>query len=307
MRLARPVTIDVRGHSRLQAIEEVARSAGLSPVYAETVTSFDPSAGGNPVQAALRLRPRRGPNLVASAGPFLVEVLDLKEAVPYATAVLSLRVAASGLPAVVLNDLQRGQQESFIVTDAVDAQGRSLMDTEAAASGGMSMGRVMTVEFDRTKGLALKGLLREVSTIKRLRGRVRVTLPVRVETIRFDALTPGETRKVGDLELTLKTVRKGAMSYNGKQGESWNFSIAFRRNNPDQAKPGEPGKKGRPAPGGIGPDRVKIVGHDAQGRPRQDGPFRLFPERPVKLEVRPHPPRAGHLTRRQGDHGSRRR
>jgi hypothetical protein len=265
--LARPVAIEVRGLSRYQAIEEVARSAGLSPVYPEPEVTFDPSAGGTSVRATMRLGPGRGPRFVAFAGPFRVEMVDVKEAVPYATAVLTLNVTASGLPEVVLNDLQRGPRDAFIVTDAVDARGRSLMDTEAAAAGGSSVGRVTTAEYDRTKRLALKGLLRDVSAIKRLRGKVRVSLPSRVETIRFDALVAGETRKLGDLEVTLKAATKGQSDVNGTQGESRNLTIVFRRNNPDRAKRSEPEKQRRPVSGEIGPDRVKLVGHDAQGRP----------------------------------------
>jgi hypothetical protein len=115
--------------------------------------------------------------------------------------------------------------------------------------------------------LALKGLLRDVSAIKTLRCKLRVPLPSWVETIRFDALVPGETRKVGDLEITLKSATKDRTNVNGTQGESQKLSVVFDRKNPDRAKRFEPDKKGRPVFTGIGPDRVKLVGHDAQGRP----------------------------------------
>ncbi len=262
--LARPVAIEVRGLSRYQAIEEVTRSAGLSPVYSEPVISFDPSAGGTSSHATMRLRPRRGSRLVAFAGPFLVEIVDMKEAVPYATGVLTLKVTASGLPQIVLNDLEH---RTFIVTDVVDAKGRSLLDITAATV--FFTGRTILGEYERTTRLELKGLLRDVSAIKTLRCKLRVPLPSRVETTHLDTLLPGGTKKVGDLDVTLQAATKRPTNVNGKPGESQNLTIVFGRKNPDRAKPFEPGKKAQPASVSrrIGPDRVKLVGHDAQGRP----------------------------------------
>jgi hypothetical protein len=284
--LARPVAVELRGVSRYQAIEEITRSAGLSPVYSEPVNSFDPSTGGFSSHATMRLRPRRGPRLVAFAGPFLVEMIDVKEAVPYATGVLTLKVTASGLPPTVLNDLERGHQDTFIVTDVVDAKDRSLVDTEAAASGGWSMGSTIPGEYvpgeyERTTRLPLKGLLRDVSAIKTLRCKLRVPLPARVETIRFETLVPGAIRKAGDLDVTLKSATKGQTNFGGTPGESQNLSIVFHRKNPDQGKPFGQGKKGSPAVKGIGPDRVKLVGHDAQGRPLRTTPSGQFQSDPL--------------------------
>jgi hypothetical protein len=264
--LARPVAIEVRGLSRLQAIDAVAGTAGLSPVYSAPEWSFD-SSEANSVRATMRLRPRRGPSWTAFAGPFLVEVDDVKEAVPYATAILTVKLAASGLPAVALNDLESKRQHAFIVTDVLDAKGRSLVDTEAAASIGSSWVTPPAGEYAQSRRVPLKGLLRDVSAIKTLRCKLRVSLPARVEMIRFDRLVPGETRKAGDLEVTLKAAQKGQSSFNGTPFETWHFEMVFRHKTPDRAKSYSPDKTGRPVPETIGPDRVKFVGHDPQGRP----------------------------------------
>ncbi len=266
--LARPVATEVRGLSRYQAIDAVTRAAGLSPVYPEPVSSFDFSTGANSVQATMRLRPRRGGELLAFAGPFLVEVVDVKEAVPYATGILTLKVTASGLSPIVLNELERGTRDAFSVTEVVDAKGHSLVDAEAAGSGAF-MSTTIPGGYERTTRLALKGLLRDVAAIKALRCKLRVPLPARVETIRFDTLVAGETRKLGDLEFTLRTATKGQSMFNGVKGESQNLSIEFHRTTPDRTKQGEQGKQERPTPvsTAFGPDRVKLVGHDAQGQP----------------------------------------
>jgi len=267
--LAKLVAAEVRGVSRYQAIEDVTRSAGLSPVYSAPVTSFDSPAGTTSVHATMRLKPRRGPKLVAFAGPFLVEVDDVKEDVHYGTAILTLKVAAAGLPPIVLDGFERGNRDAFTVTDVVDAKGRSLLDTAVAAATGSFTGRTIPGEYERTTRLPLKGLLRNVSAIKTLRCKLRVPLPSRVEMIRFDTLVPGGTRKVGDLDVTLQAATKRPTNVNGVRGESQNLTIVFGRKNPDRAKSFEPGKKGQPASvsKAIGPDRVKLVGHDAQGRP----------------------------------------
>jgi hypothetical protein len=275
--LARPLAIEVRGLSRHQAIDEVARSAGLAPVYPEPGVSFDPSAGESSVHATMRLSPRHGPRFVAFTGPFLVEMVDVKQAVPYATAVLTLKVTATGLPPIVLNDLEHRPRDTFNVTEVVDAKGRSLVDTDAKTPGGLFTGRTIPGEYERTTRLPLKGLLRDVSAIKTLRCKLRVPLPARVDTIRFDTLAPGQTRKVGDLEVTLKTATRGRTNVNGTPGESQNLSIVLRRDHPDSAKRSEPGQNARPVPPGIAPDRVKLVGHDAKGRPLRTSSLGSFP------------------------------
>jgi hypothetical protein len=269
--LASSLAIEVRGLSRYRAIDEVTRSVGLLPI--------DSTPG------TMRLRPRRGPRLAAFAGPFLFEVEDIKEAVPYATAILTLKVAASGLPPTVLTTLDR-PQDTFIVTEVVDAKGRSLLDTEAAAVIGSSWMTSPAGEYAQSRRVPLKGLLREVSAIKTLRCKVRISLPARVETIRFDTLKPGATRKEGDLEVTLKTPTQPPTSFDRTPVESRNLAVVFARKNPDRAKRSEPVKKDRPAVTGLGPDRVKLVGHDrvklvghdAQGRPLKTTPGYWIPQ-----------------------------
>jgi hypothetical protein len=268
--LAKPLAVEVRGFSRLQAIDEVTRSAGLSPIDSTPVISFGGSpTGENSVQKTMELRPRRGRRLVAFAGPFMVEVIDVREAVPYATAILTLKRNASGLTPMVLNDLKSGNRETFAVTDVLDAKGRSLVDTEAAASPSItaSWGAPVPGEYEWNTRLALKGLLRDVSNIKTLRCKLSVTLPARVETIRFDRLVPGETRKVGDLEITLKAAQKGQASFNGTPVETWHFEMEFCHKTPDRAKSFSPDKTGRLVLETIGPARVKFVGRDVRGRP----------------------------------------
>ena len=263
--LARPLAIDVRGLSRLQAIDGVARAGGLSPVYPDPEWNSD-SSGQHLESATLRLRPRRGPSSIAFRGPFQVEA-DLSEAAPHATAILTVKATASGLPPFCLNDLGRAHGDAFIVTDVLDAKGRSLVDTEAAASIRKFWVTPPPGEYAQFTRVPLKGLLRDVSAIKTLRCKLSIPLPTRVETVRFDRLVPGETRTVGDLDLTLQTADKRQQRVDDTPVEHQVLSIVVHRNNLDRAKPLEPDKKERPVPEGIGKDRVKFVGHDAQGWP----------------------------------------
>jgi hypothetical protein len=250
--LARPVAIEVRGLPRFQAIEEVTRSMGLSPVYSTS--------------KVVRLKTGRDGRSVAFAGPFLVEVDDINEAVPDATGMLNLTIRAWGLPQAILEDLNPGRN-TLTVTDVVDARGRSLVDIDAAMSLGNTSWRQIPGELDRTIRLPLKGLLRDVSSIRTLRCKVRVPLPATVKRIKFDTLAAGQTRKVGDIEVTLETATKRNTSFYGMGNEGQDLRIVVHHKSPVRATRSEPhGSGGAVSPGDVS-ERVKLVGYDAQGRP----------------------------------------
>jgi hypothetical protein len=55
-----------------------------------------------------------------------------------------------------------------------------------------------------SQNVPLKNLLRNLDTIRLVRGRIRIWLPTQTETVRFDPLEPGASQKVQNLHLTLR-------------------------------------------------------------------------------------------------------
>ena len=146
--------------------------------------------------------------MLAFAGPFLVEVVDVKEAVPYATAILTLKVAASGLSPIVLNELERGNPDAFSVTDVLDAKGHSLVDTESAASSGR-LGSAIRGSMQRTTRVALKACCATSRPSRRC--DVSCAFPYRPGSRRSASIPwpPARPGKLGDLDFTLQAATKG--------------------------------------------------------------------------------------------------
>jgi hypothetical protein len=248
--LANPVALALRRISRHQAIEEVARAVGLSAVYAEFPVSPESSPGTPSVQTTLRFRPQGGARPVAFAGPFRIELAEVREDVPYATGMIALRVIGMGLSPTVLNELQKQQPHGLKRVEAVDAREHSLVDDGSTAPGMQSMSMRHAQVFDRMTWVPLKGLLRQVATMTIVRGTVIAPLPARVETVRFDKLLAGETRRVGDMQITLKAI----------DDRRSNGFLLTLEGSPVASR--DPRRQSW-----IGIDRMRFVGHDAQNQP----------------------------------------
>lgn len=185
--LAKPVTVNLKKTSRLKAIEEVCRQIGLFPEYTRRSK-----------QATLRLKEGPRPWPVTFAGPFLVEVTDVKDNAPYPTGQLDLRFYAPGLPPVVRRVL-RDSFSPITFQEIADSQGRDL--TDLTRGGGGLVGFSPIYEYESYS--ALKNLLRSVTAIKSVRGRIQFRLPTKIEKVRFDKITGGMSRKAGNIELTI--------------------------------------------------------------------------------------------------------
>ncbi len=194
--LAKPVTIKLKQKSRLEAIEEVCRQIGLCPVYAST------SDASNQTTLRLKQGPRSWP--VTFAGPFLVEITGVEENVPYPTGTLKLRFYAPGLPPQVLNSFRESAKYSKLVTyeQITGPQDGDLIDP--GLSRGWSSSPESSPIYEHSPYIPLKNLLRSVTAIKTVRGTIRFRLPTKIETVRFDKLTAGTSRKIGDIELTIR-------------------------------------------------------------------------------------------------------
>jgi hypothetical protein len=212
--LARPVTLEWRGRSRLEAIEAVCRQVGLHPVFTETGVRYLPGPPAWPVTAA---------------GPFLVEVEDLKEFPPQPTGILKLRCFGAGLPAPVLG-LLRAETSALRLTQIAAADSRDLyragfqeeypigqssttaMILGLFQRGGDPLAPGRAVEpaprgsYQEQRTFPLKDLLRDLDAIDQVRGRVRVVLPRRVARLRFAPLTRGAVQEDEGIRATLQHV-----------------------------------------------------------------------------------------------------
>ncbi len=165
--LARPLDLELRGVSRVEAIARVARAIGLRPVYPalqeDLALTFD-------------AQPKTWPQTFA--GPFLVEVQELRERAPHATGSIQLGVRALGL-APSVRDFQNGMFERIAVHAIEDARGRSLLAEEGVSL--LSEPEARTGFLSLNPTFELEHLLRDVEVIERLAGTIRLQLPVAVE------------------------------------------------------------------------------------------------------------------------------
>ena len=192
-----PVRLELRGVSRIEALERVAAQVGLVPVYPD-LESLDEAEGA----IAPRLRFEAGKRTASARfeGPLLVLVESLEEHVPLATATLTLGIYALGLKPSVLA-FQDGLFEHVEITRLEAPGGVSLQAEEGvhylgrpSIHGGL-FGERVTIE--------LAGLLRSVRRIARLEGRVILRLPRRVQSCRWSEERREEPRILGERTLEL--------------------------------------------------------------------------------------------------------
>jgi hypothetical protein len=100
--LQKPITLRLKGRSRLKLIEEVCLKAGFVPAYGEKAT---PDGKRN---VAIALKPLAKTLSVAFAGSFRLNVESVKEHTPHATGLLTVRCRAEGLPEHVRPSEPRG-------------------------------------------------------------------------------------------------------------------------------------------------------------------------------------------------------
>ena len=232
--LARVVSTNVAGLSRLEAIERICAEAKVYPVYPPADPSFGGLGGAmlnalvdgistafDSENSALKIKgdanfsqqeeipnavtleqgPRRWP--VAFSGPYLIAVETLEENAPHATGRVGITTRAYGLEEGVLG-LQESTNESISISGITDAQERNLNAEENVTywGGGLTSGTA----FQESTHIDLKNLLRDVETIDRLAGERKLMLPTNVDTLRFGKLIEGTSLGAGDVRVTVKKV-----------------------------------------------------------------------------------------------------
>ncbi len=190
--LRKPVSLRLRGGSRLEAVEEVCRQAGLHPRY----------SGG---QLILQEGARRWP--AVAAGPFLIEVQEVREFTPLPTGVLQLHCIAVGLPGDALHPPPADQPllQDFRVTapdgqDLYHAGNQVYYPPLRQWPGPLSFQTVL----EETRSVPLRNLLGGVEAIGSVRGRVVVTLGGTVTAVRFAKLADGVTQQSGGVRWTVR-------------------------------------------------------------------------------------------------------
>jgi hypothetical protein len=191
--MRRRVSLRLQGRSRLEAIDEVSRQAGLFLKYENNMVQW---------------RPGPRPDSVAFAGPFFVEAAA-ETFPPYPTGLLSLRWFAPRLPAAVvsLSEATTRELPAFQVTGA-DGQDLYHADNQPyyAVDRTQAWKFLPRGVYEEARLIPLRNLLREVDAVHLVRGQVRLVVPVRVDALEFDTLAPGAARQVREVSLTLREV-----------------------------------------------------------------------------------------------------
>jgi hypothetical protein len=199
--LARPITLELAGVSRIEALERACAEAGVHAVYSGADglggAMMRAMAGGLAAMAgeevpeeeapagpaiAFEPGPRAWP--ATFAGPFLVSVDDVVENVPNATGSITVGVRALGLhPAclALLADLM----ELVHFDRVTDAQDRSLNADEGVSYLGSP---TITAGFlSSSTTIDLRNLLRDVTEIASVSGGLSYSIPTAVRAARCEA------------------------------------------------------------------------------------------------------------------------
>jgi len=193
----KPITLKLDNVSRLEAIEQVCRQAGIHM----QVSEWRPDA--------ISLQPGPRPWPVTFAGPFLISVADLNEHVPHATGTLRIEVLATGLPPSLASRWKETSTQLVELTQIEDAAGQRLLDEIQTA--GFSDLRPPSA-YRQILDISLKNLLRNVDAIKILQGKIRLSIPTQVEVLTFDRLEQGQTQAIGDVRFTIDRASLGGQS-----------------------------------------------------------------------------------------------
>ena len=188
--LDRALTLNLRGKSRFEVIEEVCSQLQIYPVYGE---------------GALLLAPGPRPYPAAFAGPFFAVVEGMEPFPDHAAGAMQVRVLAAGLPPGALR-LMKDASDPVRVESALSANGEELYDEQIGAEDFS----VESTFFETNLDVPLKNLLRTVTAIRSMRIQAGIAAPVQTETARFAHLKPGSGVKAGPGRVVLKKLTVGA-------------------------------------------------------------------------------------------------
>ena len=217
--LQKPVSLDLAGVSRFEAIESICQQIDVTPVYTPVSLSLEPGK-------------RTMPTVVT--GPFLIEVIELDSQTETATGTLSLRAFATGLPPTVLQLLQDGSGVSLDVSAVADTVGRTLLRPQ---SGVGAWSQTSPAVFDRQISVGLKHLFHSVESLHTVDGSIAFSLPTEVEVLEFNDLKKSARQEVGETAGLITEVSGGnfTFEFNGVERDDVQL-LAFDENG-DRVEP----------------------------------------------------------------------
>jgi hypothetical protein len=203
--LSKQVTVNLQKKSRLEAVEAICRQIDVHPIY-ESKTEFTIS-GDWITKELVRFESGPRPYPVQFAGPFLIAVTGLQDKAPNPTGSVSLQIVATNLPESVVSRFRSNHMGPATVAAVSGPQGQSLRDVEGGQVISGFGEKTATGNFIQTVAIPLKDLLRDVTAIKTISGKVEFDVPTEIKTLKIDTLTQGAVKKDSDLTLTLKTIK----------------------------------------------------------------------------------------------------
>ncbi len=231
--LDKPVSLQLQGVSRLQAIEQICGLVGVYPDYtqqpdlanggpfAAMALMMGGMAGGKmPVQApapepadealpAVVLRAGARPVSLVFTGPFALEVTRLDEYPPDATGLLDVSLFAGGIPQSVQAYWTDGRWRNWSRPIGMVFFGKwqDLSGVGVIPSTDVRMAfQSSAVLPGQTSQLSLQNLLRDIQSIH-LATEISIPLPTKIETIRFDDLTVVPVTSGEAIPVTIRNVR----------------------------------------------------------------------------------------------------
>ncbi|MCP4645352.1 MAG: hypothetical protein GY851_33220 [bacterium] len=186
--LDQPVSIQLAGVSRVEAMDAVCRQVGVYPDFAGGVY------GG--LGSRVSLMSGQRPGVSTYAGPFLVTLEDAGQPLSRDTASVRATLFALGLswPGLVAEG-----RDLLQITEVLDAEGNCLLDTEAYEphrAKARGEGGNLLVKAD----LPLRGVA-EGATIQSLRGVSQAALLTEEHELQFETYSPGARQAAGPLEI----------------------------------------------------------------------------------------------------------
>lgn len=188
--LARPISLVLKGRSRLEGITQAAAKVGLYPIFNDEAVGF-------------RRGPRPWPG--ASAGPFYAQVEGVEQYPEAAVGLVKVRVFGFGLSPASVQALET-YSAAFKPSAVTGTQGQDLYDASWERPSFTRNERVFEQELE----IPLKNLLRGVGAVRTLDLTAALTLPARVASVKFTRLAPGATHQVGGGQITFKKVEGAA-------------------------------------------------------------------------------------------------
>ena len=173
--LSTAISLSLSEVSRIHAIESIAASAGLYPVWPDLAAAGYGAEDGQPEKLTFAAGERIHPT--AMAGPFLIEVSELEEEAPRPIGELTLVVRALGLDAGAL--AYQTEMGEVLRVDKVRSATDEPLTVENLQQ--WTTPEVQGGYFTFSMGRELTGLLRAVEEISLVEGEVRFALPTHIE------------------------------------------------------------------------------------------------------------------------------